>query len=194
MRIQLQHGDALLVADIQYDFLPGGSLGVPGSDAIIATVNAYIQLFVEAKLPVVASRDYHPENHISFRDQGGPWPVHCVAGSKGAEFHADLRLPASTIIISKGTSSEREAYSALDSTPLKALLREKAIKRVFVCGIATDYCVLASAKDLLQAGYRVVLLTDAVKAIDLQAGDGDKAIQTLTALGATTITLHNLQP
>lgn len=188
MKEQLSSGDALLVVDMQNDFLPGGSLAVPGSETILRPVNDAIQLFMNEGLPIIASRDYHPADHISFRPNGGEWPPHCVAGSPGAYFHPEMVLPESAIVISKGTSTDREAYSALDSTPLSAILQEKAITRLFVCGLATDYCVLASAKDLLASGYRVVLLTNAIRAVDIQPGDGDRAIQSLMAMGATTTT------
>lgn len=182
----------MLVVDMQNDFLPGGSLAVPDSAAIIPRVNSSIELFSGKGLPVFASRDYHPANHLSFVANGGQWPSHCVAGTKGAKFHPDLQLPDSVIIISKGTDAEREAYSALDSTPFREMLEEMAIERIFVCGLATDYCVLASAKDLLAEGYPVALITDAMRAVDVQSGDGDRALQSLIELGATATTFHEL--
>lgn len=191
---QLQESDALLVIDMQNDFLPGGSLAVPGAETIIANVNMYIRIFREAGQPIFASRDYHPANHLSFQVNGGPWPIHCVAGTKGAEFHPDLQLPETAVIISTGTSADREGYSALEATPLDGQLKQNGIARVFVCGLATDYCVFASAKDLLQAGYRVVVLTDGIKAVDVQPGDGARAVQSLMKMGATSATLNILIP
>lgn len=186
--------DALLVVDMQNDFMPGGSLAVTGSDTIIPAINTYLQHFNGADLPIFASRDYHPADHISFIDQEGQWPPHCVAESSGAEFHKDLKFPDSTVIISKGTDRKLEAYSALDSTGLSAILDKNDISRVFVCGVATDYCVYASAKDLLIAKkFTVILLTDAIKAVDLVPGDGDKAIAELKTLGAKEITLDDLK-
>jgi nicotinamidase/pyrazinamidase len=184
MTISLARHDALLVVDMQNDFLPGGSLAVAGAETIIEQVNGYMQLFADAGLPVFASRDYHPPHHLSFQAEGGPWPPHCVAGSTGADFHPGLRLPDDAVIISKGTSRDKEAYSALDAPELRERLRELGTTRVFVCGVATDYCVHASARDLLLAGYSVVVLTDAVKAVDIQPCDGDRAKKELTEMGA----------
>lgn len=192
MQTALQPDDALLLVDIQNDFLPGGSLAVPDSAAIIPLVNSCIELFTARGLPVFASRDYHPADHISFVANGGQWPPHCVAGTSGAEFHPDLQLPESVIIISKGTDAEREAYSALDSTPLTQMLEEMLIERLFVCGLATDYCVFASAKDLLAAGFLVTIITDCLRAVNVQEGDGDRALQSLVKLGATTSTCLEL--
>jgi nicotinamidase/pyrazinamidase len=192
MKISLDVHDALLVVDMQNDFLPGGSLAVSGSDAIISVVNSYIQSFSEARLPIFASRDYHPDDHISFLENGGTWPPHCVAGSKGSEFHPELQLPKDTVIISKGTSSKAEAYSALDSTALSQQLQDRGIERVFVCGLATDYCVHASAMDLLNADFSVLVLIDAVKAVNVQPGDGVRALKELTDRGAIAITKDNL--
>lgn len=192
MQISLEAHDALLVVDMQNDFLPGGSLAVGGAETIIPQVNSYIQIFSRAGLPVFASRDYHPENHISFQAAGGPWPPHCVAGSKGADFHPALRLPEDAVIISKATSPDKEAYSALDATPLNDHLQRLGITRVFICGLATDYCVYASARDLLQAKYMVIVLADAIKAVDAQPGDGDKARKELIDMGASEIYQDNL--
>lgn len=194
MNITLSLHDALLVVDMQNDFMPGGSLAVANSDNIIPTINRYLKRFSSADLPIFASRDFHPADHVSFIDQQGQWPSHCVAETSGAEFHKDLEFPESTVIISKGTDRDKEAYSALDATGLGETLNKNDINRVFVCGVATDYCVYASAKDLLTAKkFTVILLTDAVKAVDLVPGDGDKAIAELLSLGAIDITLDDLK-
>src|SRR5260370_27326625 len=111
-------GDALVVVDVQNDFLPGGALAVPHGDQVIPAVNRYVKAFTQAGLPTFATRDWHPPHHCSFRERGGPWPPHCIAGSVGAEFAPGLRLPASTVIISKGTELDRDAYSAFPSTDL----------------------------------------------------------------------------
>ncbi len=191
MKISLNVHDALLIVDMQNDFLPGGNLAVRGSDAIISVVNNYIQNFAAAGLPIFASRDFHPADHISFQSRGGTWPPHCVAGSQGAEFHPDLHIPENAVIISKGTTQDAEAYSALDATPLRQQLRNNNIKRVFVCGLATDYCVHASVIDLLKADFSVFVLCDAIKAVDVQPGDGDRALKELTDKGALAITTDN---
>ena len=188
MSVQPQPGDALLVVDMQNDFHAGGSLSVPDAEAIIAPVNSYLELFARAGLPIYASRDYHPADHTSFVANGGQWPAHCVAGSNGAEFHPGMVLPPGTIIISKGCDSAREAYSAMDSTPLTDELKRQGVRQVFVCGLATDYCVFASARDLLAAGYQVVVLTDAIRGVDVQPGDSDRALAALAERGATLTT------
>lgn len=184
--------DALLIVDMQNDFLPGGSLAIPDGDAIIPVINSYIEKFVQAGATIFASRDFHPADHVSFKEQGGPWPSHCVKGTPGVEFHPDLRLPKSTIYIEKGKNAGKEAYSALDATPLAEMLQQAGTKRVFVCGVATDYCVLASAKDLLAASFEVVLLSDGIKAVDVTSGDGDRTVAELIGLGATQTTLDSL--
>ncbi|WP_419174033.1 isochorismatase family protein [Desulfosediminicola sp.] len=184
--------DALLIVDIQNDFLPGGSLAITDGDSIIPTINSYIKKFADAGAAIFASRDYHPAEHISFKDQGGPWPPHCVVGTWGVQFHPDLQLTDNTIYIEKGTNIGKEAYSAMDETPLAGKLQQAAIKRVFICGVATDYCVLASGKDLLAAAFEVVLLMDAIKAVDVNPGDGDRAVAELISSGATQLTINNL--
>lgn len=192
MEVSLCKHDALLVVDMQNDFLPGGSLAVAGSDVLLPIINAYIQHFINASCHVFASRDYHPANHISFNDQGGPWPPHCVAGSSGAEFHKDLRLPENIEIISKATTQSKEVYSALEETPLLNLLQKRDIKRVFICGLATDYCVLASACDLLKERFDVVILIDGIKGVDVKPGDGERALEKMKDLGASETTLEEL--
>lgn len=177
-------GDALLIVDVQNDFLPGGSLAVPHGDQVIAPLNRYIARYRAAQLPVFASRDWHPPDHCSFHAQGGPWPPHCVAGTEGARFAAVLELPASTQIVSKALRPERDAYSAFEDTDLDARLRQAGVRRLFVGGLATEYCVLNTAKDALRLGYAVTLLLDAIRAIDAKPGDGERAIEELQRRGA----------
>jgi len=156
---------ALIVVDMQRDFCEGGALPVPGCSEIIPRVNEYVSMFSKLGLPIIASRDWHPPNHMSFKEFGGPWPAHCVQGSEGAEFHPDLKLPEDTVVISKATQPDKEAYSAFDGTELHYVLTLRGVKRVFVCGVATDYCVKATALDALRLGYEVVLLVDAVAGV-----------------------------
>lgn len=177
-------GDALLVIDVQNDFLPGGSLAVPQSDAVVPALNRCLALFVKKKLPVYASRDWHPADHCSFRLQGGPWPPHCVAGTRGAAFPANLALPPDAVIISKADTRERDAYSAFGGTDLDRRLKAAGVKRLFAGGLATDYCVLNTVKDVLALGYEVVLLTDALRAVDVTPGDGEHALAEMGRLGA----------
>lgn len=194
MALTLEAHDVLLVVDMQNDFLQGGNLAVPGANAIIPIINRYISRFSKAGLAVIASRDWHPINHISFIDNQGPWPRHCIAGTYGAEFHPALQLPQGTEIISKATLPDKEAYSAVEDTPLLQKLRERDLQRIFICGVAMDYCVLATTKDLLLHGYTVIVLRDAVKAVDVQPGDGDRAREQLLSLGALEIDESEIVP
>ncbi|HEB99096.1 MAG TPA: nicotinamidase [Thiotrichales bacterium] len=180
-------GDALLLVDVQNDFLPGGSLAVPGGDAVIAPLNHCIDRFTRAGLPIFATRDWHPPRHCSFREQGGPWPHHCIAGTPGAAFAADLRLPPDTVVIDKATTTEQDAYSGFEGTDLAARLREAGVLRLFVGGLATDYCVLNTVRDALEEGFAVMLLGDAIRAVDVQPGDGERAIAEMQSLGARIV-------
>jgi nicotinamidase/pyrazinamidase len=179
-----REGDALLVVDVQRDFLPGGSLAVPGGDAILGPLNACLARFEALGLPVFASRDWHPPDHCSFRAQCGPWPVHCVAGGSGAAFADGLRLPADAGIVSKGCSATRDAYSAFGETGLHGRLRAAGVRRLIVAGLATDYCVAATVVDARALGYDVVVLADAIAAVNAAAGDGVGAIERMRAAGA----------
>ena len=190
--ITLQKGDALLIVDIQYDFLPGGSLGVPDGDRVIPVLNKYIKRFQNADMPVYASRDWHPADHSSFKQQGGPWPPHCVAGTPGAEFDSRLELPENAVIISKATRIDKEAYSSLDDTGLDQKLKQQSIKRLFIGGLATDYCVLNTVKDGLALGYDVFVLLDGSMAINVQPGDERNAIDEMKSLGAIEITFDRV--
>jgi nicotinamidase/pyrazinamidase len=191
-RWQLQPDDVLLVTDIQNDFLQGGSLAVAGGDEVVPVLNRYIGAFVAHGLPVYATRDWHPERHCSFHAQGGPWPVHCVAGTPGAAFAATLTLPPDTTVISKATSQDQEAYSSFQGTDLDSRLRAAGIRRLFIGGLATDYCVLNTVRDARHLGYEVFVLADAIRAVDVQPGDGQRAEAEMTSLGAHSITLNGL--
>ena len=180
-------GDALIVVDVQNDFLPGGALAVPHGDEVIPVLNEWIDRFRAAGLPIVATRDWHPPDHCSFSPQGGPWPVHCVAGTHGAAFAPGLRLPPDTIVISKATRSDREAYSGFQGTELAERLRELGVRRIYVGGLATDYCVLNTVRDALREGFDVIVLRDAVRAVDVQPGDGERALAEMERLGARIV-------
>jgi nicotinamidase/pyrazinamidase len=183
----IEKGDALLIVDMQNDFLPGGSLAVPGSGQILPIVNRYIEKFSAHGNSIYLTRDWHPPDHSSFKDQGGRWPVHCVAGSHGAEFSASLSLPEKFEIVSKGIRRDSEGYSGFDNTELQAKLEYAGIKRLFVAGLASEYCVLNTVFDALKLGYRVFLLQDAVRAVNVDPGDGDKALQAMRQHGAIPI-------
>jgi nicotinamidase/pyrazinamidase len=179
------HGDALLIVDVQRDFLPGGALGVPEGDEVVPLLSTLAEAFAAKKLIVVASRDWHPANHCSFRQSGGPWPPHCRAGTPGAELDPGLNMSPGTIIVDKGTTTDKDTYSAFEGTALDATLQQAGIKRLFIGGLATEYCVLNTATDALQHGYDVILLQDAIRAIDPEAGR--RAIAELRELGAEVI-------
>jgi nicotinamidase/pyrazinamidase len=190
--IRPQPGDALVIVDVQNDFLPGGSLAVPHGDEVVRPINCYLRAFAAKNLPVYATRDWHPERHCSFREQGGPWPPHCVAGTHGAEFAAKMQLPSSTVIISKATTVDQDAYSGFQNTTLDQQLRAGHVRRLFVGGLATDYCVLNTVRDALQLGYEVLLLADAVRAVDVHGGDGLIAEEEMVSLGAQRIFLERV--
>lgn len=186
-------GDALIVVDVQNDFLPAGALGVPAGDEVIPVLNEYMRHFMKRELPVFATRDWHPVEHCSFRAAGGPWPPHCIADTAGAQFPPSLALPASVHIISKATTREPDSYSGFAGTDLARCLHQVGVRRVFVGGLATDYCVLNTVKDALALGFATVLLSDAVRAVNVQAGDGDAAIAEMRQRGALTTTLEGIR-
>ena len=192
-KIKPAAGDALIVVDVQKDFLPGGNLGVPDGNAVVPVMNQYLKHFRQAKLPLYATRDWHPEGHCSFKPQGGPWPPHCVAGSEGAEFADDLDLQDDVSVISKATSVEKDAYSGFEGTELAHRLRKRKVSRLFIGGLATDYCVFNTVKDALGEGFEVLLLEDGVRGVDVNAGDSEKAIEKMHALGAESVRLEDLQ-
>jgi nicotinamidase/pyrazinamidase len=191
--ITLGQGDALLVVDMQYDFLPGGSLGVPRGDEALAPVNRLLALYGERGLPVYASRDWHPADHVSFAARGGPWPPHCVAGTPGAAFPEALSMPPQTVVISKAVTADTDAYSAFNGTALAEQLKDRGVRRVAVCGLATDYCVLNTALDAIEAGFQTLVLPDAMRAVEVAPGDGARAIGRMVAAGAVAVEVDALR-
>lgn len=181
-------GDALIVVDVQRDFLPGGALGVPAGDQVIAPINRAVGMFERAGLPIFYSRDWHPSDHVSFKARGGPWPRHCVAGTDGAAFAPTLRVPASAVLISKATTPDRDAWSAFQGTTLASQLRAQNVRRVYVGGLATDYSVKATVLDAKREGFDVKVLKDAVRAVNVQPGDGERALQEMQQSGAQLTT------
>jgi nicotinamidase/pyrazinamidase len=190
--IDISKADALIVTDVQIDFLPGGALPVPNGDQVVPILNDYIRIFKKAGLNIFATRDWHPPNHMSFTTQGGPWPPHCVQDSEGARFHPDLKLPKDAIIISKAMDPAEESYSSFDNPDLSSTLSAKKIRRIFVGGFATDYCVVNTVLDGLKQGFQTVLLMDAVRGIDVKRGDSEKAIEEMLAKGSGKATLDDL--
>jgi nicotinamidase/pyrazinamidase len=186
-------GDALIIVDLQNDFLPGGALAVPDGDEVVSSLNHYAALFERQGLPVFATRDWHPPDHCSFRKQGGPWPAHCVAGTQGAQFARELVLPPGARVVSKATTPGRDAYSGFAGTEMDAMLRRENVHRVFVGGLATDYCVLNTVKDARALGYDIVLLQDAIRAVDLRPGDGRRALEEMQRLGAVPADVESVE-
>lgn len=175
--------DGLIVVDVQNDFCAGGALEVPDGDAVITPINALME-----EIPfVVATRDWHPPNHGSFQPHGGPWPVHCVRETSGAELHPRLHSSQIDAIVDAGCEPEHEGYSGFEHTELERLLRERGVDRVHVAGLALDYCVKATALDARQAGFAVVLDRAATRAIDAQPGDAERALVELRAAGVDVV-------
>ena len=189
MASELAATDALIVVDVQNDFLPGGHLAVPQGDEVVSVLNRYLAAFERARRPIFVTRDWHPVNHCSFKRQGGPWPVHCVAHTQGAAFAPALRLPATAAIISKGITPDKEAYSGFEGTSLEERLRLAGVRRLYVGGLATDYCVLNTVKDGLLHGFGVVLLMDAIRPVNVHESDGPNAEAEMLRLGATPFDL-----
>jgi nicotinamidase/pyrazinamidase len=174
---------ALIVVDVQNDFCPGGALAVAHGDEVVPPLNKLIAEFLKRGDPVFKTRDWHPSKTKHFADFGGTWPVHCVQGTKGAEFHPDLIDDARIQIVSKGLGDEN-SYSAFDGTDLAAQLRKLDVDEVLVGGLATDYCVKNTALDALKEGFAVKALKSAMRPVDLQPGDGDRAIEEMRRAGA----------
>jgi nicotinamidase/pyrazinamidase len=192
VRISLTGRSALLIVDVQNDFLPGGALPVPNGDTVIAPLNNYIGLFAKRGLPVFATRDWHPKQHVSFRERGGPWPPHCVQNTRGAEISSMLNLPPGVRIVDKAFSPDRDAYSGFQETVLSLELHRLGVKRLFIGGLATDYCVKATVIDSIDLGFETVLLLDAVKGVDVNPGDSEKAVREMILKGAVGITLNDV--
>jgi nicotinamidase/pyrazinamidase len=190
MTVDLDRHDAVLIVDVQVDFLPGGKLAVQQGDEVVPALNRYVALARRKEVPVFASRDWHPPDHCSFLAQGGPWPEHCVAGSPGAAFAPGLALPRDTVVISKATARDADAYSAFQGTDLAPRLRERGVKRLLVGGLATDYCVLNTVLDARKAGFEVLLLVDAMRAVNVKPGDGERAGREMLAAGAVATRLE----
>jgi len=182
--LEIRKDDALIIVDVQVDFLPGGALAVNAGDDVVPVINNYIRLFTASKSSIFATRDWHPANHCSFMDHGGIWPSHCVANGPGARFAEGLALPDDVTIIHKGTAADKEAYSGFQDTELTDQLHARCVKRVFVGGLATDYCVLNTVNDALAEGFAVILLTSAIRAVNVNPGDGERAIESMLDRGA----------
>jgi len=177
---------ALIVVDVQNDFCPGGTLAVARGDEVVEPLNKQIDEFLERGAPVYKSRDWHPPTTKHFQAYGGTWPVHCVQNTKGAEFHPALRDDPRITVVSKGLG-DTDCYSAFDETDLASQLREQGVEEVIVGGLATDYCVKNTVLDALKHGFKVKALKNSMRAVDLQPGDGDRAIEEMRAAGAEIV-------
>lgn len=187
----------LLVVDVQNDFCPGGALGVPKGDGILPRVNRTIELFERRGLPILVTRDWHPEVTKHFKEFGGAWPRHCVQGTKGARFHPDLRLPGDVTVLSKGMDPEQDSYSAFqaltaEGRDLESVLTDLSADELYVCGLATDYCVRASTLDALRRGMQVSVLTDAVRGVNVRPGDSEAALKEVREAGAELLETKGL--
>jgi nicotinamidase/pyrazinamidase len=187
----MQPKDGLIIVDVQNDFCPGGSLAVSEGDAVVPILNSAIEKFTAAGLPVFATRDWHPKKTKHFTTDGGPWPPHCIQGTRGGDFHPGLALNDGVTVVSKGMDAEADSYSgfqAVDASgiALPELLRRHGIERVFVGGLATDYCVKHTVLDALEHGFKVVLLVDGIRGVDVHPGDSRKALDEMVRAGAAT--------
>ena len=167
---ELKPGDALIIVDVQNDFCPGGALPIERGDEVVPVLNDWIAAAVAGEVAIYASRDYHPQGHMSFDESGGPWPLHCIQDSDGARFHPDLNLPADATVVTKGVRLDQDQNSAFDQTGLATELRKQEVNRVFVGGLAEDVCVLATALDGRQEGFEVVLIEDATRPVTAEGG------------------------
>ena len=177
---------ALIVVDVQNDFCPGGSLAVEHGDEVVAPLNRLIEEFLSRGEPVYKSRDWHPAQTKHFAAYGGTWPVHCVRGTRGAEFHPELIEDPRVHVVSKGMGDE-DSYSAFDGTTLAEALRAEGVGEVWVGGLATDYCVKNTVLDALRAGFKVRALSDAMRAVNLRPGDDARAVEEMRRAGAEVI-------
>lgn len=183
--------------DVQNDFCPGGKLPVSNGDSIVSLLNKYAIIFSNKKLPIFASRDWHPKKTKHFKKFGGLWPEHCIQNTKGAQFNPKLKLPPETIIISKGMQPQQESYSAFQAvdssgTEFVILLKFLGINEIFLAGLATDYCVKWSVLDALKSGLKTYLLLDAVKGVNIKPNDSEEAIKEMIAQGASIITFEKV--
>ena len=179
---------ALVVVDIQNDFCPGGALAVAEGGQVVEPTNHLIGHFRRRGAPVIYTRDWHPENHCSFKPFGGPWPVHCVQGTPGAEFHRDLDVPDDAVILDKAWMPDSEDFSGQSSSELFARLTQAGVRRVVLTGLATDYCIKATARAARAEGFEVIVITDAIRPVNVRPGDGQRALDDMLARGVALLT------
>lgn len=188
---------ALLIVDVQNDFCPGGALQIQNGNRVVEPINRAVQYFHTAGLPILASRDWHPPETRHFQPFGGVWPVHCVRGTEGAAFHPGLLLPDEMVVLSKGINPEQDGYSAFeaitgDGRMLAELLQELGVRKLYISGLATDYCVLCTTVEALRTGFEVTVLTDAVAGVDIIAGESAVALEDMAKAGAHMALVEDL--
>lgn len=192
MNVNSKNKQALLLVDVQNDFFPGGALPTPEGDTIVAPVNRLIETFRAESRPIVATRDWHPENHCSFEEQGGPWPPHCIQGSEGAAFKPEIELPKSATVISKADAPDKEAYSGFEGTDLAERLRDMDVSSLVVGGLATDVCVKNTVIDALNAGFDVTVVPEAISGVEANPGDSQKAVEEMKERGAAFVSVDDV--
>lgn len=196
--VRMKTKKALLVIDVQNDFCPPGALAVPGGEQVVPVLNKYARIFFRRKYPVFATRDWHPARTVHFKDFGGKWPAHCIQNTQGAAFHPGLKLPPGAILLYKGMDPQKDSYSAFQSEDERGmsfakLLEAYGVVELYVGGLATDYCVRLSVLEALKRGFKVRILTDAIRGVDLKPGDSERALKEMKAKGAKTITLKQME-
>ena len=185
--MEVEPKKALIIVDVQNDFCPGGSLAVAHGEEVVAPLNKLMKEFLDRGEPVFKTRDWHPEKTKHFQIYGGTWPVHCVQNTKGAEFHPDLLDDPRVTIVSKGFDESADGYSGFDGTRLAETLREEDVKEVWIGGLATDYCVKETVLDARREGFKVKALADAMRPVNLNPEDGEKAVAEMSAAGAEIV-------
>lgn len=178
---RIDPGDALMIVDVQNDFCPGGALAIEDGDRVIPELNRWIAAAQSAGAPVYATRDWHPAQHVSFQERGGPWPPHCLQDSPGARFHAELELPPDVIKVTKGVRFDQDQYSAFDQTGLAMDLRNRGVRRIWLGGLAQDVCVAATALDGRKEGFSVHLIMAATRPVSAEGGQ--EALQKMRSAG-----------
>ncbi|HAO93839.1 MAG: nicotinamidase [Deltaproteobacteria bacterium GWC2_56_8] len=194
----MKNSSALVIVDLQNDFCPGGALPIPEGDGIVPVVKRYLDLFMAAGVPVFFTRDWHPARTVHFKEFGGLWPPHCIQETEGARFHPGLKIPADAVIITKGESPEGDSYSGFDGHDAVGLdfedsLKGRGITHIYIGGLATDYCVKATALDGLGRGFKVTVLLDAIRGVDANPGDSETALEDMMAKGADTSTVDEIE-
>lgn len=190
--IVIRPGDALIVVDVQRDYLPGGALAVPHGDAVVEPLNRVIDQFVRTDLPIFYIRDWHPAQHVSPVNHGSRLPVHCIAGTAGAEFAPRLWIAQSDPIIPLTAAHDHGAVSAFEGTPLAEQLNRTETKRIFIGGLAMEHCVMKTALDAMSRGYEVYVILDAVRAASARSGDDRRALRVMRRQGARTTRAANI--